>query len=162
MWQEVRNNAEIADLMEQFGGFHDSCITGIVYESGAYVDKKNCMRMGEALPYSVTLRLQSQWCKPIELLFLGVRKCSIVGYPCGWFCNLYGAHLAFHTDLCGNMTGITGVERLLVWADDSDFRPADYRETTLPDQNSYTYIIAERLFWQFTEETPPAAKPEEE
>ena len=42
-WIEVRDQEGIAALLKRYGGFHDSCIVGLSYKSGAYVDKALAM-----------------------------------------------------------------------------------------------------------------------
>ena len=37
-WKNVADQQGIEDLMKTFGGFHDSCITSLSYESGLFVD----------------------------------------------------------------------------------------------------------------------------
>ena len=51
-WKNVADQQGIEDLMKTFGGFHDSCITSLFYESGLFVDPQGAMGMGtpRALP----------------------------------------------------------------------------------------------------------------
>lgn len=51
MWNEIRNENDIESLMTEYGGFHDSCIVSINYQSGAKVDSKGAMLNGELMEH---------------------------------------------------------------------------------------------------------------
>ncbi len=150
MWNEIKNENDIESLMGEYGGFHDSCIVSVNYQSGAYVDDNGGMANGELLEHSVEIVLHSQWNNPIELRFIGVRKCSIVGWQDNYFCDIFGAYLSFHTDLLGK----TRDDKLIVWADYENFNPTNYIEEKLisPNAANCTYIIAEKLLWRIMTE----------
>ena len=150
MWNEIKNEVDIENLMKEYYGFHDSCIVSINYHSGAYVDDKGGMTKGELLEHSIEMILHSQWKKPIELRFTGVRKCNIVGFLDDYFCDIYGAYLDFHSDLLGG----TRDDKLIVWADCDGFDPTEYTEETpiSTNGNCCTYVIAEKLFWRIITE----------
>ncbi len=42
-WVPIRTTNDIAELMEDYGGFHDSCIVSANYVSGAHVDERLAM-----------------------------------------------------------------------------------------------------------------------
>ena len=146
MWNEIKNEIDIENLMEEYFGFHDSCIVSINYHSGAFVDGKGAMANGGLLEHSIEMILHSEWNKPIELRFTGVRKCNIVGFEDNYFCNIFGAYLNFHGDLLGRARD----DKLIVWADCDVFNPTEYTEETpiLTSGNRSTYVIAEKLFWR--------------
>lgn len=146
MWNEIKNEADIEALMNEYSGFHDSCIVSVNYSSGAYVDDNGGMSDGESTEHRVIIILHSQWDDPVELKFTGVRKCSIVGWQENYFCDIFGAYLNFRTDLLGK----TRDDRLIVWADNGGFDPADYKEEKLISMNGSdcTYVVAEKLFWR--------------
>ena len=148
MWNEIKNEVDIENLMKEYYGFHDSCIVSINYHSGAFVDDKGAMANGGLLEHSVEMILHSQWNKHIELRFTGVRKCNIVGFLDDYFCDIYGAYLDFHSDLLGG----TRDDKLIVWADCDGFNPTEYtEETPISTNGNYsTYVIAEKLFWRIT------------
>lgn len=147
MWNEIKCEEDIKELMLEYCGFHDSCIVSINYSSGAAVDENNAMGNGEPEKHTILMTLNSQMRKPIELLFKGVRKCSIVGWEDNYFCDIFGAYLSFNSDLLGK----TRDDRLIVWSDDEYFNPAEYSERELISQSrkNSTYIIAETLFWRY-------------
>lgn len=145
-WIDVSDNKAIEELMRDFSGFHDSCIVSVNYVSGHYVDEKRAMGCGGIDDHTLSLILQSQWAKPLELRFSGVRKCSITGFRENYFCDIFEATLCYRTDLLGK----TRDDRLIVWADQEGFDPLVYRES-YPLNNGYetTYIIAEKLKYRF-------------
>ncbi len=146
MWNEIKTETDIDELMKKCCGFHDSCIVSVNYSSGAYVDENGGMANGDEHEHIVDMTLHSQWGSPIELHFTGVHKCSIVGWQECYFCDIFGAYLAFHTDLLGK----TRDDQLIVWADHEHFNPAVYTEARLisPNATNCTYVIAKRLFWR--------------
>ena len=148
MWNEIKNEIDIENLMKEYSGFHDSCIVSINYRSGAFVDENGAMAKGELLDHSIEMILHSQCNKPIELRFTGVRKCNIVGFEDNYFCDIFGAYLNFHSDLLGR----TRDDKLIVWADCYGLNPTEYtEETPISTNGNYsTYVIAEKLFWRIT------------
>lgn len=146
MWTEVNNQAAVDKLMEDFGGFHDSCIVSVSYASGASVDENGGMSDGNSDEHTVSMMLHSQWKSPVEMFFSGVKKCCITGFREMYFCDIFGATLDFRTDLLGK----TRDDKLIVWADCENFDPKIYTER-YPLDSGYevTYIIAERLKYRF-------------
>lgn len=146
MWTEIVDNAAIDKLMSDYGGFHDSCIISVSYTSGSFVDENRAMGDGSADEHTVSLIVHSQWGKPLDLFFSGVRRCNITGFRECYFCNIFGATLTFRTDLLGKVRD----DRLIVWADCEGFDPKTYTER-YPLDNGYevTYIIAEKLKYRF-------------
>lgn len=146
MWNEIKNEIDIENLMQEYSGFHDSCIVSINYHSGAFVNDKGAMANGELIEHSIEMVLHSQCNKPIELRFTGVRKCNIVGWEDNYFCDIFGAYLNFHSDLLGK----TRDNKLIVWADWDGFNPINYtEEKPISTNGKYsTYVIAEKLFWR--------------
>ena len=150
MWNEIKNEIDIENLMKEYSGFHDSCIVSINYCSGACVDDKGAMANGGLLEHSIEMILHSQCNKPIKLRFIGVRKCNIVGWEDNYFCDIFGAYLNFHSDLLGGFRD----DKLIVWADWDVFNPTKYTEETpiSTSGNHSTYVIAEKLFWRIMTE----------
>ena len=150
MWTEVNDNTSIEKLMEDFGGFHDSCIVSVNYASGASVDENGGMSDGNSDEHTVSMVLHSQWKKPLEMFFSGVKKCCITGFRESYFCDIFGATLGFRTDLLGK----TRDDKLIVWADwdDGNFDPKTHKDIfPLDNGNEVTYIIAEGLKYRFLE-----------
>ncbi len=135
MKTEIKTERDIDRLMEEYAGFHDSCIVSASYRSGAYVDKRGGMGDGNADEHTLSLTLHSKLIKPIELTFSGVRAVHILGFQENYFCNINEAYIAFRTDLLGK----TRDDRHIVW---SDWGKLDEKET---------YVIAERMYWEILE-----------
>ena len=79
-WHCVRSQQDIDFIFEQTGGFHDSVLKELNYISGSYVDDKNQMHCMDSTK-QIKMRFDSQWCRPIEVVFEGVvalnlRPCS--------------------------------------------------------------------------------------
>lgn len=148
-WTEVKDESAIKELMSEYGGFHDTCIVSINYNSGNYVNKDRAMGCGDSDEHTISMILHSQWSKPIELLFSGVRRCNIVGFRERYSNELFDATLAFRTDLLGKSRD----DRLIVWASCENFDPKTYTER-YPLDNGYeaTYIIADKMKYRFLEE----------
>lgn len=147
-WTEIKDEAAIKTLMSEYGGFHDTCIVSIDYNSGNYVDKSGGMGCGDSDEHTISMILHSQWNKPIELYFSGVRKCVITGFRDSFFCEILDAALEFRTDLLGKMRD----DRLIVWADWSGFNPLIHTERyPLNNGHETNYIIAENLKYRFLE-----------
>ena len=53
------------------------------------------MANGELNEHGIEMVLHSQWNKPIELRFTGVRKCNIVGWEDNYFCDICGHKYEF-------------------------------------------------------------------
>ena len=143
---DIRNDSDIETLMNEFYGFHDSCIVSLSYQSGNFVDENGGMGCGDLGSHIILMRVDSQFGKRLEMRFTGVRKCLLTGFQDNYFCNLYDATLEFRSDLLGK----TRDDKLIVWADRSGFDPTVYQER-YPLNNGYevTYIIAEKLSYRF-------------
>ena len=145
MWKEIKTQNDIENLMQEYFGFHDSCIVSVLYQSGAKVDENEAMLFGGPSEHIVDIVLHSQWKPPVTLRFTGVRKCNIAGWHDNYSCEIYEAYIAFHTDLLGKARD----DRLVVWAD-GHFNPSQYIEEKIisPTNSNLTYVVAEKMFWQ--------------
>lgn len=145
IWNEVRNKGDIDYLLWQYGGFNDACLKELKYISGAYVDENETMYYGSCQERQVSLIFNRQW-EPsrAELLFSGVRKCSIAGWQETYTCDIYGIYLAFRDDL------VLG-KNMIVWADTCNFDLGEETGRMLLSEPMPTYLIAESLKWRFLE-----------
>ena len=145
-WTDINDDSDIKELMDSFMGFHDSCIVSINYVSGAYVDANEYMGFGDIRAHTVSMVFHSQWAKPLELCFSGVRKFAVTGFRENYFNDIFGASLQFRTDLFGR----TRDDRLIVWADYEHFDPLTYTDRyPLNNGHEVTYAIAEKLKYRF-------------
>ena len=131
-WQELKNSGDIENLLDTFGGFHDSCLKELYMWTESYVDDNLSMGMSiEELDTNVRILFQRQYRNPsaIELLFEGVTQFHIVPSPINYDSIIYDAKLILH-------------EGLFYWADNYDWEPGD---TTFV---SNSWISSERLKWR--------------
>ena len=99
-WHKVELQEDIDFLMETYGGFHDSCIVSLSFQSGAFVDNDMVMHFGGPNERILSVICQSQWePKTIELQFSGLRQMHIVGWQDNYLCLILDAYLAFHNGL---------------------------------------------------------------
>ena len=99
-WHKVELQEDIDFLMETYGGFHDSCIVSLSFQSGAFVDNDMAMHFGGPNERILSVICQSQWePKTIELQFSGLRQMHIVGWQDNYLCLILDAYLAFHNGL---------------------------------------------------------------
>ena len=144
-WNAVNSSNDIHDLMESFGGFHDTCLVDVFYRSGAHVTKDNAMVFEPSSEYVLFMTFHSQWYKEsLELCFTGVRRCNIVGFQNNYFCEILDCYLAFHTDLVSGRD-----DPLIVWADFAGFSPCRNAQESVLHEPATTYVIAEQLKWRF-------------
>lgn len=148
-WTAIKDESDIDKLMEEFYGFHDSCIISMNYVSGNFVDENRAMGCGDENAHSLITRVDSQFGKRLEMRFGGVRKCCLTGFREDFFCDIFDATLEFRTDLLGK----TRDDRLIVWANVAGFDPKVYQER-YPLNNWYetTYIVAKTLSYCFLNE----------
>lgn len=86
-WHKVELQEDIDFLMETYGGFHDSCIVSLSFQSGAFVDNDMVMHFGGPNERILSVICQSQWePKTIELQFSGLRQMHIVGWQDNYLC----------------------------------------------------------------------------
>ena len=142
-WVSVDSDIEIKYLLDFYGGFHDSSIKELKYESGTWVDSKKSMCMGNWEDNQVEVIFHRQG-EPIsiELLFVGMRKMNIVRYQ-DYFCDIFDCYLGIRNDL------IPGLDKnLIIWTDDGRFSSKESLDRQLLSEPGISYIIADKLFWR--------------
>lgn len=145
-WISVKNSEDIDDLLGRYYGFHDSCLVGLEYKTGALVDGR-CMYFGVPEQRELHMVFHSQWeGQPLELCFSGVRSYFIAGYQDRYSCEILDCYLKIHTDLIPGRD-----EPIFVWADNDCFSPKDTRERHILHEPMTTYVIASQLKWRFLE-----------
>ena len=65
MWNEIKNEIDIENLMKEYSGFHDSCIVSINYHSGAFVNDKQDFHELYELMNGMPLREMDQIVYPV-------------------------------------------------------------------------------------------------
>lgn len=149
-WVTVNSEDDIEYLLNEYDGFHDSCLVSLNYTSGMFVDKEKAMHFG-AQQGELSMIFHSQWVsEPLELCFICVRKYCIAGCQNRYGSEIYDCHLAFHNDL------IIGRDNpLIVWADNYGFSPKGLweKDRRILDEPMTSYVIAENLKWRWLEQT---------
>ena len=130
-WIEVKDSKGIENLLEKFGGFHDSCLKELYMWTDSYVDENLSMGVSPELDTNVQILFQRQFCDPsaIELLFEGVTQFHILPSPINYDSIIYDVKLILH-------------KGLFYWADAYDWEPEDCSHHT----NSW--VSAEHLKWR--------------
>ena len=144
-WHQVQIQSDIDQLLETYGGFHDSCIVSLHYVSGTYVDDDNAMVFGSDDDFVLNIVFQRQWePKGLELCFSGVRRFHITALQDNYFDDIYEAYLAFHDGILP--AKYCAPDRVIVWADDAGFCVNELSEA--PTEPDLSYVIATRLKWR--------------
>ena len=144
-WHQVQAQSDIDQLLEMYGGFHDSCIVSLHYVSGTYVDGDNAMVFGSDDDFALNIVFQRQWePKGLELCFSGVRCFHITALQDNYFDVIYNAYLAFHDGILPAKYRAT--DRVIVWADDTGFCVNELSEA--PAEPDFSYVIATGLKWR--------------
>lgn len=138
-WSTIRSQADIDTLMKMYGGFHDSCITGIQYENGNQVDDSRAMSWGSKEQFKLVMSLQRQGIpRDLELCFTGLRRINLSGCDTRFF-SMMDCFLSFWGPY-------------IVWADGECFDPAHPVKEGQLTGDMYTFVVADRLQWRFTTE----------
>ena len=142
MWKQVNSQEDIDYLLDEYYGFHDSCITAVEYISGAKVDEKGSMS-GIDKNCALIVRFDSQMPlhklpknATLELKFIGLRRMNLIGYQENYFSDISSCYLAFYKDF-------------IVWSEDDYFEPETYNDDELLKRPMYTFVVADRLEWRF-------------
>ncbi|MBC1507387.1 hypothetical protein HCJ58_10510 [Listeria sp. FSL L7-1509] len=90
-WEKIETQADIDNLMHLINNFHDSCINGLTYSSGTYVDEEYSMIMNTEPVVNLLIQRQSEFMTNIELCLSGVSKFHI-NNDLGLTLDILGAH----------------------------------------------------------------------
>lgn len=90
-WEKIETQADIDKLMQLINNFHDSCINGLTYSSGTYVDEEYSMIMNTEPVVNLLIQRQSEFMTNIELCLSGVSKFHI-NNDLGLTLDILGAH----------------------------------------------------------------------
>ena len=133
VWNEVTSQDDLNMFMNQFGGFHDSCIKELKYISGAFVCKDLSMHPINS-ERVVKIIFQRQYDNPsvIEIEFGGVVKLSLFPMNEDYTCEITGATMILCNSLfywCDSggisATDLEGYEGTLICSKVVKWREAD-------------------------------------
>jgi hypothetical protein len=136
MWQELKDQTDVEELMRVFGSFHDSCLKEIAVRNREYV--ASGLAMGFDNPTAVRFLFQRQFRNPvaIELQFEDVEDFNWVHFNTQHdtgFSVIYQAVFFWQ-------------DSLLYWAEDIDWH------LTADDRNDFRWISAKRARWRTVED----------
>lgn len=142
-WKEITSQDDIHELLETYGGFHDSCIVSASYKSGAFVNDMKVKYGGSPSEHELFIVFHSQWNPQIlEMCFTGLRQLRLAGWAHNYWCDeILDAYLSFHEGLLPG-----DPDRVIVWADTYDFDVKNIDNTI--HEPSDTYIVANGLRWR--------------
>ena len=94
MWNIIKNDEDIRELMECFGHFENSCVCELKYHSGAYVGKVSEHFVNDDMTLSVYFQRRSLgYVQTFELLFRDIRLLRLEPMSKGMMCYMTSASL---------------------------------------------------------------------
>jgi hypothetical protein len=135
MWNQLREQSDIDNLIDVFGRFHDSCLKEVVIRNREYVHPN--LAMGFDNEPVVRFVFQRQFKNPsvIEMQFENVVDMN-------WLQDeLYsdtGSSVIYEA-------GIQLANELIYWVEDIDW------QLTSDDKNDYRWIAAKKAKWRIVE-----------
>ncbi len=130
-WTRVQTQEDAADLMVQFGDFHDGVLREAHLRTEHWVSDGLAMAIGIGLDTRVRMVLHRQW-RPvpaIELMFEEVIRFNLVPSPENYEGSIQSATLYIDGPV-------------VYWADEANWRPGE------SDSDEVTWISARRLHWR--------------
>lgn len=135
MWQELKQQADIDELMRVFGSFHDSCLKELAIRNREFVTQTLAMSFDN--PSAVRLLFQRQFHNPtaIELQFEAVENFN-------WLHNK-----PLDDASCSLIYQAVFFQQagLIYWAEDIDW------QLTVEDRNDFRWIAAKSAKWRIVE-----------
>lgn len=97
VWIDITVQNDIDQLMETFGGFHDSCLTVLSYQSGAYVTQDLSMNpMNSDRILRMTFQRQMRNPMAVELEFIGLHRLTLLPFDENYTCEIHDISFDFH------------------------------------------------------------------
>ncbi|MBO6140863.1 MAG: hypothetical protein J6O40_03625 [Ruminococcus sp.] len=94
MWNNIKTNEDIRELMECFGEFKKSCICELKYRSGAYVGSVSEHFLNDDMSISVIFQRRSLgFVQTFELLFRDIKTLRLEPLEKGMECYLTAASI---------------------------------------------------------------------
>ena len=91
-WNYIEDSCDINSLMDYFGGFHDSVIREIHYESGDYMEG-GTMYLSPSCAKKLRMVFDSSWANSIEIVFESVRLLRLVPPGENYLGDLFNASI---------------------------------------------------------------------
>lgn len=126
MWTEIKGQADIDNLLDSFGYFHDSCLRDIYITTREFIDEKLAMHFDNKLTASLLFQRQFGPTTVIELKFEDVEQLNFRPFDETTNAVIYDATL---------MT----TNGLFYWADFADWKIGD---------NDSIWVSGKKLLWR--------------
>jgi hypothetical protein len=138
-WNIIKNNDDIEHLLEEYCGFHDSCICKADYVSGASVNEDGAMIGSSAETAKLNVNFKSQMVlKTLQLQFIGLRRMNLIGYEENYFSDISSCYLSMD-------------KGYIVWANNDWFDSETPCQNKLLSEPMNTFIVADKLQWRFVD-----------
>jgi len=136
-WIKIKNDNDIAQFMELYGFFHDSCIKEIKYISGMYVDNKLSMYPLNS-KRDLSIIFQRQWKDPstIEVIFEKIESLHLNPANEDYDGIIFNAYMCFENNK-------------IVWFDCNDFENDDYE--MMYNYSNITWVSASSIKYRIAE-----------
>ncbi len=130
-WREVSNQANLDELTDIFGEFHDACLKEMHLWTDTWVEPNLSMSVGTGWSYHARLLFQRQWKDPsaIEIIFDEIRSVHIALSPPNYDDIIFSATLLLK-------------DGVFFWAEAGNWQPDD------PNCNDITWIAASQMKWR--------------
>jgi hypothetical protein len=130
-WIEVSSQADLDELMDTFGSFHDGCLKEMRLWTETFVQPSLSMSVGLGWDHHARFLFQRQWATPsaIEIQFDEIRGINVAPAPPNYDSSIFGATLLL-------------LDSVFYWAEVGIWKPDD------PDCNDVTWVAAGRMKWR--------------
>jgi hypothetical protein len=130
MWRKIVTEADVQGLMNDYGGFHDSCLRDIHINTTAHVDEARSMHFANPLVFTLLFQRQSLANRILEMKFEGVTGFDLNPVGDGEAGVILGATFKKEGDL-------------VTWADEQDWERGD---------EGVLWISAKSVHWRYRPE----------
>ncbi len=144
-WKQVTLQADIGELLDVYGGFHDSCIVSLSYVSGNAVNTQCAMGLDRDTQ-AVRILFHRQWePRVLELCFTGPRLLHLACPNELYFGEILDVFLACCQDVLPDHP-----DPVIVWANYDTFDVDTIRRGVYDPGD--TFLVADRLKWRILED----------
>jgi hypothetical protein len=126
MWTEIKDQADIDNLLELYGNFHDSCLKDIYIATREFIDEKLAMHFDNKLTASLLFQRQFKPTTVLELKFEDIEQFNFRPFDETEGAVIYDATLMIKNEL-------------FYWADFEGWEIGD---------NGSTWVSGKKLFWR--------------
>jgi len=131
VWYELTDKKSVKNLLNQYDGFHDSCLKEMMIHTNSFVDEE--YRMSVEPTFTAYLYFQSQCELPastIEMKFEEVIECHLMPHTRYYDAIIFDVKIAFFDDA-------------IYWANSADFSPEQPHY-----QKGLYWLSAKKVYWR--------------